>query len=216
DVNVMQVHSSSQAILCLIETVSSLFMLLMLQKIEEICGRLYRSKLLEDSLYLFEKVNQWREKLKDIQKEVYKDPSNDALKKKEAIILKECNIAKQGEETLLYQHTKIEWLSDGDKNTKFFHVVVKGRAHRYKIEFLRKEVPVKEMEPNTIHITNKVFMEDATMMTRPMNDEEVKKALFEICDNKAPGLMVSLPNSIIRHGILWEKMCVKMLTNFSP
>ncbi|GKC06107.1 hypothetical protein Tco_0997717 [Tanacetum coccineum] len=43
------------------------------------------------------------------------------------------------------------------------------------------------MEPNTVHITNKVSMENATMMTKLVNDEEVKKALFDICDNKALG-----------------------------
>ncbi|GJS98853.1 RNA-directed DNA polymerase, eukaryota, reverse transcriptase zinc-binding domain protein [Tanacetum coccineum] len=96
---------------------------------------------------LFEKVTKWRENMKDTQKEVDKDPSNDALKKK--------NVANQF--------------------VKHFQ------------EFLRKEVSVIEMEPNTIHITNKVSMEVATMMTRPMNDEEVKKALFDICDNKASG-----------------------------
>ncbi|GJY65673.1 hypothetical protein Tco_0467911 [Tanacetum coccineum] len=107
--------------------------------------------------------------------------------KDDALILKEYNIAKQNEEKLLYHQAKIEWWSDGNRNAKFFHVVVKGRAHRNKIKFLGKEVPVIEMKPNTIHITNKFSMEDATMMTRLVNDEEVKKALFDISDNKALG-----------------------------
>ncbi|GKC60933.1 RNA-directed DNA polymerase, eukaryota, reverse transcriptase zinc-binding domain protein [Tanacetum coccineum] len=70
-----------------------------------------------------------------------------------------------------------------------FEKVTKWRENMKDIqkEFLKKEVSVIEMEPNTIHITNKVSMEAATMMTRPMNDEEVKKALFDICDNKASG-----------------------------
>ncbi|GJV15146.1 zinc finger, CCHC-type containing protein [Tanacetum coccineum] len=173
DVNVMQVHSSSQAILCLIETVRK-------------------------EIVSYEKT--------------YERVELEAWQLEEAIILKEYNIPKQDKEKVLYQQDKIECLSDGDINIKFFYVVVKGRAHRNKIEvicneqgdkvegknvasqfvkyfqeFLGKEVPIIEMEPNTVHITNKVSMENATMMTKLVNDEEVKKALFDICDNKALG-----------------------------
>ncbi|GJS22085.1 hypothetical protein Tco_0450717 [Tanacetum coccineum] len=35
---------------------------------------------------------------------------------------------------LLSQKAMINWIKDGDKNTAFFHKVVKGRKHRSKIE----------------------------------------------------------------------------------
>nr|GEX87409.1 RNA-directed DNA polymerase, eukaryota, reverse transcriptase zinc-binding domain protein [Tanacetum cinerariifolium] len=50
--------------------------------------------------------------------------------------LPEYNIVVQDEEKFLYQQAKIEWLSDGDRNTKFFHVVLKGRTHRNRIDMV--------------------------------------------------------------------------------
>lgn len=37
------------------------------------------------------------------------------------------------EEKFLYQQAKIKWLSEGDKNSNFFHKVLKGRTHRSKV-----------------------------------------------------------------------------------
>ncbi|GJY71725.1 hypothetical protein Tco_0475428 [Tanacetum coccineum] len=96
---------------------------------------------------LHEKVIEWREKLQVIQRNVDKDPHNASLKKQEEVILKEYNTAKQDEDKLLVQKAKIDWLCDGDRNSKFFHNA-----------------------------------------KRSVSDEEVKAALFGICDNKAPRL----------------------------
>lgn len=74
-----------------------------------------------------------------MQRKVDKDPHNSELKKEEAEILREYNCAVQDEEKFLFQQAKIEWLTDGDKNSKFFHAVVKGRTHKNRIEMVCDE-----------------------------------------------------------------------------
>ena len=88
---------------------------------------------------LHENVKKWKEKLQAIQLDVDKDPHNAKLKEEEADILKKYKCAIQDEEKLLFQQAKIEWLSDGDRNSKFFHAVVKGRSHKNKIQTICNE-----------------------------------------------------------------------------
>ncbi|GJR10306.1 hypothetical protein Tco_0792958 [Tanacetum coccineum] len=75
--------------------------------------------------------------------EVDQDPHNASLKKQEAVILKEYNTARKDEEKLLLQKEKIDWLSDKDKNNKFFNYMLKGRAHRSIIEAVNDEQGVR-------------------------------------------------------------------------
>ncbi|GJY99218.1 hypothetical protein Tco_0516648, partial [Tanacetum coccineum] len=92
---------------------------------------------------IFEKFIEWKEKLQIIQKQVDQDPHNATLKKQEAIILQEYNTTRKDEEKLLLQKAKIDWLSDGDKNSKFFNYMLKGRAHRSRIEVVNDEQGVR-------------------------------------------------------------------------
>ncbi|GKE53405.1 hypothetical protein Tco_1488561, partial [Tanacetum coccineum] len=57
---------------------------------------------------IFEKVIEWREKLQEIQKKVDRSPHDANLKKQEAMILKEFNVARRDEEKLLMQKAKID------------------------------------------------------------------------------------------------------------
>ncbi|GKA73877.1 RNA-directed DNA polymerase, eukaryota, reverse transcriptase zinc-binding domain protein [Tanacetum coccineum] len=102
-------------------------------------------------------------------------------------------------------------MSDGDRNSKFFHEVIKGRIHRNKIDmvcnekgerfegksvadqfvshfqnFLGKAMQVNPFVPNS-HNLKKVSIEDAASMVKPVTNEKIKCALFDICDSKAPG-----------------------------
>ncbi|PWA82932.1 reverse transcriptase domain, Reverse transcriptase zinc-binding domain protein [Artemisia annua] len=161
---------------------------------------------------VFENVVKWREKLKVIQSQVDKQPHNAQLKKEEADTLKEYNNAVMDEENFLLQQAKIEWLSEGDKNTKFFHSVLKQKRHKSRIEavcneegerfegeqvpaqfvkhfqnFLGKAVDVEPLDQSIFQNAIKVSPEDADKMIKPVSDNEIKEALHDICDNKAPG-----------------------------
>ncbi|GJV56857.1 RNA-directed DNA polymerase, eukaryota, reverse transcriptase zinc-binding domain protein [Tanacetum coccineum] len=83
------------------------------------------------------------------------------------------DIYENDEEKMLFQRAKIKWLSDGDKNSKFFHTVLKVRAHKSRIERVQNE--------------NGESFEDAKEMIRSVNDKEIKEALYDICDNNCPG-----------------------------
>ncbi|GJV50916.1 hypothetical protein Tco_1446657 [Tanacetum coccineum] len=142
---------------------------------------------------------------------VDKDLHNVDLKIEKSHTLNEYNIVVQDEEKFLYQQAKIEWLSDGDRNSKFFHVVLKERTHRNKIDmvcdgkgerfkgcnvveqfvkhfqsFIGVTHQVETLSPNSLNVT-KVNVEDAHFMFRPVKDDKVKEALLDICDNKAAG-----------------------------
>ena len=53
--------------------------------------------------------------------------------------------------------------------------------------FLGKEVPVQDLNNNVGLFCNKVSSEDVEFMVRPVTDLEIKQAMFDIDDNKAPG-----------------------------
>lgn len=79
------------------------------------------------------RVNVMREKIKIAQEEVDKNPLCEKTKKLSCILLQEYCEAMRDEESLLMQKAKVEWMKDGDRNTKFFHKIIKGRQHRSRI-----------------------------------------------------------------------------------
>ncbi|GJR14147.1 RNA-directed DNA polymerase, eukaryota, reverse transcriptase zinc-binding domain protein [Tanacetum coccineum] len=138
-------------------------------------------------------------------------PHDVVLKKEEARIMKEYSSAVQEEESFLSQQAKIEWLKDGDKNNKFFHVVLRSRKHKSRVaaisnedgemlegeqvpeqfvshfqKFLRSSFVVKEVGDNIIHEV-RVSKDAANDMVQSVSKEEVKEAIFDIDENKAPG-----------------------------
>ncbi|GKA78679.1 RNA-directed DNA polymerase, eukaryota, reverse transcriptase zinc-binding domain protein [Tanacetum coccineum] len=108
---------------------------------------------------------------------------------------------------------RIDWLNKGDKNSAFYHKVIKGRRSRNRVHSIcddngvnyEKEEVTKQfvkhfqqflgVPSNTseITLTNDLFntvlsQEEADYMAREVFDKEIKDALFDIGDNKAPGL----------------------------
>ncbi|GKB37586.1 hypothetical protein Tco_0882528 [Tanacetum coccineum] len=125
--------------------------------------------------------------------------------------LKEYNTVRRDEEKLLMQKAKIDWLSEGNRNSKYFHTVLKGRAHKSIIgvvsnengdrfegrqvadqfvkhfkNFLGRKVDVQSMDLESLNCQT-VGDDDAEYMIKSVTDLEIKDALFDICDNKAPG-----------------------------
>nr|XP_043612922.1 uncharacterized protein LOC122584908 [Erigeron canadensis] len=160
---------------------------------------------------LHARVDQCRADLDEIQAEIDKDPTNSGLREKETIVLKKFNDASYDEECFLKQKSKVEWLKCGDSNSKFFHNSVKSKNHRSRIEVI-KDVNgvIHEGKAAALalvaHYENFLgsrgdmspFMHDglfsriidtqqANDMIRTVSQEEIKKAMFSIGDNKAPG-----------------------------
>ncbi|GJS20997.1 RNA-directed DNA polymerase, eukaryota, reverse transcriptase zinc-binding domain protein [Tanacetum coccineum] len=140
------------------------------------------------------------------------NPTNDLIKEEGVAILKEYKEAVADEGKLLMQKTKIEWLKEGDRNTTYFHRVIKSRQNKSRVEsicneagirfdgdqvpeqfvkhfqeFLGKEVTVKSIEDRDDLFTCKLTEEEALSMIKEVSNDEIKKAMFDIADVKARG-----------------------------
>ncbi|GJS94754.1 RNA-directed DNA polymerase, eukaryota, reverse transcriptase zinc-binding domain protein [Tanacetum coccineum] len=156
--------------------------------------------------------NNVERKFKVSQAEVDRQPHNDEVKAKICKILSEYYEAIKDESNIIMQKAKVEWLKDGDRNTKFFHKIIKGRLHKGRVmsvcnekgerfenekvvkqfvkhfqEFLRKKDVVTNFPIDKIVFPNKLSIEEADRMCRDVNEVEVKNAMFDIEDSKAPG-----------------------------
>ncbi|GJV54136.1 RNA-directed DNA polymerase, eukaryota, reverse transcriptase zinc-binding domain protein [Tanacetum coccineum] len=116
------------------------------------------------------------------------------------------------EEKILAQRAKIQWLSEGDINNKYFHQILKVRKNSSRIvsvcdakrkwynedevveQFIKNfqtflggngEDPIIEDAENLFTI--KLSENEASAMTRDVTDLEIKEAIFDIDNDKAPG-----------------------------
>nr|GEU91407.1 hypothetical protein [Tanacetum cinerariifolium] len=144
--------------------------------------------------------------------QVEKDPYNKLIKSKAISVLDEYNEAVKDEEKLLAQKARVDWLNKGDKNSSFFHKVIKGRRSKNRVATICDEngiyyegddVPIQFVKhfqqflgqpSSTIIITmsedlfcNVLNLEEAIWMVREVNNNEIKDAMFDIRDNRAPG-----------------------------
>ncbi|GKD87355.1 RNA-directed DNA polymerase, eukaryota, reverse transcriptase zinc-binding domain protein, partial [Tanacetum coccineum] len=138
---------------------------------------------------LFDKVKSLRDKLKDVQNRIDIDPHNKLLREEESLILRNYGEAMKEEEKLLFQKSKIKWLSMGDRNNAFFHRTLKSRYSRNNINVIHDEGGSRfEGEQDYDNLVKKKLCKvDADFMVRDVSNSEIRKAMFMIGDNKAPG-----------------------------
>ncbi|GKC28564.1 RNA-directed DNA polymerase, eukaryota, reverse transcriptase zinc-binding domain protein [Tanacetum coccineum] len=151
-------------------------------------------------------------KVKECQTEVNRSPHDDSIKKKSRDTLREYQKATKEEYSLLCQKAKVEWLREGDRNIAYFHKTIKERVHRNRImtirdekgnrfgngdvavqfvkhfeTFLGQKREVQSLACRQSIFKNKISTEDVQRMVRNISDSEIKNAMFEIEDSKAPG-----------------------------
>nr|GEU62956.1 hypothetical protein [Tanacetum cinerariifolium] len=168
-------------------------------------------KLLNDQGNIHERVANLRVELDAIQIALDTDPLNEVLQEEEAVYLTSFNEAKLDEERFLKQKAKAEWLDVGDSNSAYFHKTIKGRNQRNRIEIIRTidneevtgaAVPqcfvehYKNFLGSNFNCMNLDFVDlfrnqvsegSCTSMIRPISNDEIKRAMFDIGDDKAPG-----------------------------
>lgn len=88
---------------------------------------------------LHDRVNFLRKELDKAQQLLDIDPSNVLLRNDESAIQNAFNIAVLDEEKFLRQKSKVEWLREGDRNTRYFHRIIKGKQHRSRINVIVDE-----------------------------------------------------------------------------
>lgn len=102
--------------------------------------------------HLSQRVEEATAKLAEIQQKMMISPFDEAIIQQEKDAREEVKNLQRAKLSLASQRAKVDWLSDMDANTKFFHAKVKEKMHRSKI----------------LHIMN----EDGNVLTQP---EDVKQ-----------------------------------------
>ncbi|GKE35218.1 RNA-directed DNA polymerase, eukaryota, reverse transcriptase zinc-binding domain protein [Tanacetum coccineum] len=139
------------------------------------------------------------------------DPFDSKAKSIVAQTLNEYIEASKDELILLQQKAKIQWLKEGDKNTTFYHNMIKARRNKSRVESIKDEngkfyegsnvveqfvmhfkkflgefVTVKSIEDSLF--INKINDDnDVVKMFEEVSNEEIKNAIFDIDSNKAFG-----------------------------
>lgn len=116
------------------------------------------------------------------------------------------------EEIFWHQRSRICWMKEGDKNTKFFHRIANGRRRRNQIEEITDEEGVKWVEEEDIErvfelyyanlftsegnlemteavdaVDHLVTSDVEASLSQPFSSDEIKTALFQMFPTKSPG-----------------------------
>ncbi|GJV44787.1 RNA-directed DNA polymerase, eukaryota, reverse transcriptase zinc-binding domain protein [Tanacetum coccineum] len=83
---------------------------------------------------LFENVKKIKKELDEVQIKIDDAPTNIQLREQSVKLFKDYSLALEDEEKILLQKTKVEWLKEGDRNSPYFHKVLKGRSNRSRVE----------------------------------------------------------------------------------
>jgi hypothetical protein len=154
-------------------------------------------------------------KLKELKRDLEqlrRGPMTDAALAAQKEIQLQIEITLEKEEMFWVQRARANWLKHGDRNTNFFHRMASKRKKQNTIKFLMDDNGIKHEDKDSMCdvvynyfsdlFTSEVpapelsvFEDVHTLVTEEMNRgllapftvEEVKKALFQIGDLKAPG-----------------------------
>ncbi|GJX60328.1 hypothetical protein Tco_0291718 [Tanacetum coccineum] len=145
-------------------------------------------KLLPDQGYLHERVNKLRLELDEVQKALDTNPADSILREEECVYVQAFNEAKLDEERFLKQKAKVDWLEAGDTNSAYFYKTIKGRNQRSRIDSILNTDNVECRETQVW--VPRLFMfphYEHVLKARDVTNEEIKAAMFDIGDDRAPG-----------------------------
>ncbi|KAL2223816.1 UNVERIFIED_CONTAM: hypothetical protein Sindi_3085000 [Sesamum indicum] len=151
--------------------------------------------------------------LQEAQNRLESNPGDVALRDSLGDLRKKAVFLAEAERHFFYQKAKIHHLKEGDRNTKFFHDMVKRNVSRNSIgaitradgtvitaaedivqEFVDYYTSLLGTEAHTLPVDDGVFEwgplltpEHTMELCRAVTPLEVKDAIFHISDNKAPG-----------------------------
>jgi exonuclease III len=164
---------------------------------------------------IFETKKQLTEQMNEIQCKIREQGFTEELKDQELKVNQQLEDRKRQEEILWKQKSRIQWLKEGDRNTKFFHRATIQRRHSNKIthliteegetlqshadlethlvgyfqDLLTEPLPDRSEAINQITkcVPALVTQEQNEALLRPFTIEEVDQALLDTPKCKAPG-----------------------------
>ncbi|VFQ75956.1 unnamed protein product [Cuscuta campestris] len=161
---------------------------------------------------IFQKLNQFEAQIQEAEQHLQEEPSESnflKLKHVEASYLKQLHI----EDLYWKQKAHSKWIKDGDRNSKYFHSIVKGRRRRLTIhkiksntgQWLTSHADISHEAVTFFHnlfsaestattdfgvldcVPNLVTEEDNHMLVAQPDLEEIKNAVFALDPNSAAG-----------------------------
>jgi hypothetical protein len=164
---------------------------------------------------IFDAQKQLSAQLEEIQHQIRMQGFTSELKAQETNLSQQLEVRRKQEEILWKQKSRVQWLKEGERNTKFFHRTVIQRRHSNKITHLISDngdliYSHRDMEKTLIghfqnlltepradrheaiakvtrHVPSLVTPEQNASLLRPITIEEVDQALQETPKDKAPG-----------------------------
>jgi hypothetical protein len=164
---------------------------------------------------IFDSQKQLSERMGEIQDQIRTQGLTKELKAQEETVNQQLEARKRQEEILWKQKSRIQWLKEGERNTKFFHRTVIHRRHSNKItrlisaagetihshedmestlieyyqDLLTEPLPDRHeaITKVTQHVPSLVTQEKNSALLRPITIEEVDQALQDTPKSKAPG-----------------------------
>ncbi|GJU75163.1 protein LAZ1 [Tanacetum coccineum] len=168
-------------------------------------------KLLQDQGNLHDRVSKLRLELDEVQKALDQNPDDVSLRDEEDVYVQAFSDAKLDKERFLKQKAKVEWLAAGDANSAYFHKTIKSKNHRSHIvnildangvevtshcvldvfvthyeQFLGSSMPCVDLDVADL-FSHQVSNASNCQMVRDISNEEIKAAMFDISDDRAPG-----------------------------
>ncbi|CAA7027944.1 unnamed protein product [Microthlaspi erraticum] len=152
-------------------------------------------------------------KIEMLKEQLERAQTDDATTNAEVLKLKgNLCLAHREEELFWKQKSRVNWLREGDQNTKFFHASTKQRRARNRITKLRRtdgswaenEDNIEQTATGYFHhlftssnprsfddalkyVTEKVSLEMNSSLTKPPSNDEIRKAIADMNPDKAPG-----------------------------
>nr|GEZ99514.1 hypothetical protein [Tanacetum cinerariifolium] len=119
------------------------------------------------------------------------DPFNEEKRVNVVNLVNQYNDAAKDELKLLHQTAKVKWFKVGDRNSTFFHSILKARKHKSRVESICGEdgerVPVKLLSELGDIVQMKLNGDEAKSMIGEISEEEIINAMFDIQSSKVVG-----------------------------
>ncbi|XP_020252239.1 uncharacterized protein LOC109829580 [Asparagus officinalis] len=160
-----------------------------------------------------EQVLRAKAEVDEVQMKLQSDPLNSELIRQEKCCISKYSKLFACELSFYQQKARINWSLQGDKNTSFFHSIIKSNRHHSRVltlynsdggkisdgedivnEFISFYKSLMGTAKHTSTANANIISSGPCLMenqrrdlSMPVNDEEIKAAVFSIPDNKAPG-----------------------------